>query len=146
MLPPCLMWYCMTRPKQPGQSGLWRLNLWCILSWGENSASDGGLWTVLLTSWPKDQNWSSHLGPAWIPMRNVFMTFKKKKKTTKEDKEDMSIQYWGGGNSQILKKWQKNYFLVSVVWVGEMWKHGINLCSHSSHFLEKNFGFAVFKH
>lgn len=30
----------------------------------------------------------------------------------------------------ILKRGQKNDFLVSVVWVGDMGKHSINLCSH----------------
>lgn len=46
----------------------------------------------------------------------------------------------------MLKRGQKNDFLLSVVWVGDMGKHGINLCSHSSHFVEEHFGFAVFKH
>lgn len=46
----------------------------------------------------------------------------------------------------ILKRGQKNDFLVSVVWVGDMGKHSINLCSHFSRFVEERFGFAAFKH
>lgn len=43
----------------------------------------------------------------------------------------------GVEETQMLKRGQKNNFLFSVVWVADVRKHGINLSSHSSCFVEE---------
>lgn len=108
------------------------LAAWCILSLGETVVvvGVGGLYRLLTDQRTK---FVFPCSPCRIPIRKVFMTFRKK---DKEGRREYTI-------SQILKRGQKNDFLVSVVWVGDTGKHGINLCSHSFRSFEETFYFLL---